>query len=209
MAEPYGPVGSPRYREYLDCIHTSGAHLLSLINDILDIARFDAGQAELEEATIDMTSKISDIVRMMSGQAAKARVALVVDMPPDLPLLTGDRRRMRQILLNLISNALKFTRPGGTVTIRARVDHGFNIEVRDTGIGMAPQDYAKALEPFGQVDCSLARKYEGTGLGLPLTRQLTELHGGVLSLDSKVDVGTTVTVSLPQWRIVGCEEKAA
>jgi signal transduction histidine kinase len=201
--ETFGPLGSPRYKEYLGSIYDSGAHLLSLINDILDISRFDAGHSELNEDIFDPAAKIVDTMRMVEVQAAKAKVALVADIAPDLPHLNADRRRIRQILLNLLSNALKFTQPGGTVTVRAiQTTDGFVLQVTDTGIGIAAHDFAKALEPFGQVDSSLARKYEGTGLGLPLTRLMAELHGGSLVLESLPGQGTTVTVTLPAWRLV-------
>jgi signal transduction histidine kinase len=209
LGEPLGPLGSPRYREYLDNIHTSGAHLLSLINDILDIARFDAGQGELVEDIFDPAMEIADAERMMSIQARKAKVMLVAELAPDMPHLKADRRRVRQILLNLLSNALKFTHAGGTVTVRAHLSaEGLVMQVIDTGIGMRREDFSKALEPFGQVDSSLARKYEGTGLGLPLTRQMVELHGGRLTLESALGQGTTVTVILPAWRLVAAEMAA-
>jgi signal transduction histidine kinase len=208
--ELFGPLGSPRYKEYLANIHNSGTHLLSLINDILDIARYDAGRGELQEEVFDPAEKITDTIAMMSGQAAKAKVSLMGDIASDLPCLKGDRRRMRQILLNLVSNALKFTPSGGKVMVRAfRADQGFVLRVTDTGIGMAHSDFHKALEPFGQVDSSLARKYDGIGLGLPLTRQMVELHGGTLELDSVVGHGTTVTITLPAWRLVSRAEAAA
>jgi signal transduction histidine kinase len=205
MSEALGPLGTPRYKDYLTDVHNSGRHLLELINDILDIARLDAGQAELDETIFSPAEKIQDVVRMMSAQALKAKVTLVADLPPNLPLLTADRRRVRQILLHLVSNALKFTGPGGTVTVRAWADDTFMFQVSDTGIGMSRQDFSKAMEPFGQIDSSLARKYEGTGLGLPLTRQLTELHGGTLALESELGTGTTVTVTLPKWRMAQME----
>jgi signal transduction histidine kinase len=183
---------------------------LSLINDILDIARYDAGRGELQEEVFDPAEKITDTIAMMSGQAAKAKVTLMGDIASDLPCLKGDKRRMRQILLNLVSNALKFTPSGGKVMVRAfRTDQGFVLRVTDTGIGMAHSDFHKALEPFGQVDSSLARKYDGIGLGLPLTRQMVELHGGTLELDSVVGQGTTVTITLPAWRLVSRAEAAA
>jgi signal transduction histidine kinase len=208
--ELFGPLGSPRYKEYLGNIHGSGSHLLSLINDILDIARTDAGRGELQEEVFDPARQITDTIAMMSDQAAKAKVALMGDIAPDLPCLKGDQRRMRQILLNLVSNAVKFTPSGGKVMVRAfRSDQGFVLRVTDTGIGIAHSDFHKALEPFGQVDSSLARKYDGIGLGLPLTRQMVELHGGTLELDSLVGHGTTVTITLPAWRLVSRTEAAA
>jgi signal transduction histidine kinase len=209
QAEACGPV-SPRHKEYLGNIHDSGAHLLSLINDILDIARFDSGSGELSEEVFDPARKIEDTVHIMSAQAMKAKVELVTDIASDLPYVNGDRRRMRQILLNLLSNALKFTPAGGTVTVGAHcVSKGLMIQVSDTGIGIARQDFAKALEPFGQIDSSLARKYQGTGLGLPLTRQLVEMHGGELTLESTPGRGTSVTIILPAWRLVARNELAA
>jgi signal transduction histidine kinase len=208
--ELFGPLGSPRYKEYLGNIHGSGSHLLSLINDILDIARTDAGRGELHEEVFDPTKQITDTIAMMSAQAAKAKVTLMGDIASDLTYLKGDPRRMRQILLNLVSNALKFTPSGGKVMVRAfGAEQGFVLRVTDTGIGIAHSDFHKALEPFGQVDSSLARKYDGIGLGLPLTRQMVELHGGTLELDSVVGQGTTVTITLPAWRQVSRAEAAA
>jgi len=208
--EMYGPLGSRRYKEYLCNIHNSGSHLLSLINDILDIARFDAGRGELQEETFDPAIQIADTIKMMTAQAAKAKVALMGDIASDLPCLKGDQRRIRQVLLNLLSNALKFTPSGGKVTLRVfRSEQGLVLQVTDTGIGIAPSDFHKALEPFGQVDSSLARKYDGIGLGLPLTRQMVELHGGSLDLDSVVGHGTTVSITLPAWRLVSRAEVAA
>jgi signal transduction histidine kinase len=208
--EIFGPLGSARYKEYLGNIHDSGSHLLSLINDILDIARYDAGQGELQEELFDPARLISDTIAMMSAQASKAQVALMGDIASDLPCLKGDKRRIRQVLLNLVSNALKFTPPGGKVTAHAfRDERGFVLQVTDTGIGIAHSDFHKVLEPFGQVDSSLARKYDGIGLGLPLTRQMVELHGGSLDLDSMVGHGTTVTIILPASRLMARAEAAA
>ena len=202
LAEAFGPLGSPRYHDYLNDIRASGAHLLSVINDILDLSRLDAGQGVVEAETFDLGEEIAATLRMVAPQAAKAKVALASRIAPDLPLLKADRRRIVQILLNLLSNALKFTPPGGAVTVRAMADdEGLRLSVSDTGIGIAAEDIPKALEPFGQVDSSLARKYDGTGLGLPLTRRMAELHGGSLVLDSAPGQGTIVTVRLPAWRL--------
>jgi len=203
QGETYGALGSSRYKEYLSDMHMSGTHLLSVINDVLDIARCEAGRGELQEEIFDPATKIADAIQMISMQAAKAEIALFSEIAPALPFLKADSRRIGQILLNLLSNAVKFTPAGGTVTVRASAgENGLTLQVADTGIGMAPEDFAKALEPFGQVDSSLARKYEGTGLGLPLTRQMVELHGGVLTLESVPRQGTVVTVILPPERLV-------
>lgn len=158
LVQDFSKLGPVRYKEYLENIHTSGSHLLSLINDILDIARFNSGQGELVEDIFHPSEEIADTERMMAGQARKARVTLHTEIPAGLPAIKGDRRRIRQILLNLVSNALKFTPAGGSVTASAQVTaDGLMIQVVDTGIGIAPQDFSKALEPFGQVDLSGAQ----------------------------------------------------
>jgi signal transduction histidine kinase len=209
LAERFGAL-SPRYKDYIGDIRDSGARLLGIINDILDISRFETGRAELVEEIFDPADKLGEVTRIMAGQAEEGRVALVCDVAPELPLLKADRGRIGQILLNLISNALKFTPAGGTVTVGAALGAGgLELSVRDDGIGIAPGDMAKALEPFGQVDSSLGRKYEGTGLGLPLTRQMAALHGGSLKLDSVQGGGTRVTVILPASRLVPRAEAAA
>ena len=208
--EVHGPLGASQYRDYIQDIHRSGAHLLSLINDILDVSRLDAGHCELHEEVFDLAGEIEESMHMVSVQARKAQVNLKSDIAPGLPLLNGDCRRMRQILLNLLSNALKFTPPGGEVMTRAFAsDEELVLKVTDTGIGIAPEDFSKVLEPFGQVDSRLARKYQGTGLGLPLTRQLVELHGGRLTLESTLGYGTSVTVILPGSRCVPVRARAA
>ncbi len=209
LSEIFGPLGSARYKEYAGNIQESGKHLLSLINDVLDISRTDAGHVELDEEEFDLSAKIANTMRMISAQAAKAHVNLAADVAPGL-VLNGDKRRIRQILLNLLSNALKFTPAEGSVIVRAfRNADGVVLQVIDTGIGIAPQDFSRALEPFGQVDSSLARKYQGTGLGLPLTRQMAELHGGSLELASVPGKGTTVTVTFPAWRLTAPQAQTA
>jgi signal transduction histidine kinase len=201
--ESLGPLGSPRYKEYVSDIHTSGTHLLSLINDILDISRLDAGDMTLEESTVDLEKVIGEALRMMSLQARESDVTLGQEIEPGLPLVRADARRVKQVLINLLSNAVKFTRAQGSVLVRAFAENdGISISVTDTGIGIAKADLARALERFGQVDSTLARKYEGVGLGLPLARQFVELHGGTLELKSIPNVGTTVLVTLPARRIV-------
>ncbi len=202
VAEISGPI-SARYRDYAKDIHGSGTHLLSLINDVLDLSRLDAGQGELHDEAFDLADLISESLRMVSAQAAKARIATSIDFAPGLPLVRADRRRIKQIVLNLVSNALKFTPANGKVRVRTELTaQGVAITVCDSGIGIAAEDIPRAFEHFGQVDSSLARKYEGTGLGLPLARRLAELHGGSLTLKSAVNFGTTVTVSLPLERLV-------
>jgi signal transduction histidine kinase len=153
---------------------------------------------------------MGESLRMIQSQAQKADIALSTDIADGLPALKADKRRIKQVLVNLLSNAVKFTPSGGRVNISVQLTGvGLALAVADSGIGIAPQDIPKALEVFGQVDSSLARKYEGTGLGLPLSKQLMELHGGSLSLESQVNVGTTVTVTLPQARLVARDMVAA
>jgi signal transduction histidine kinase len=202
--ETFGPIGSPRYKEYAATIRGSGTHLLGLINDVLDLSRLDAGRADLNEEVIFVEHLVETVLTMIEQQAARNGIKLVKDIARDLPRLNGDARRVRQVLINLLSNAIKFTPSGGTVSIRvARNILGeLSFEIADTGVGIAAQDISKALTRFGQVDSRLARKFEGAGLGLPLAKQLMELHGGTLSLTSKVDVGTVVTVTFPLERLV-------
>jgi signal transduction histidine kinase len=201
--EILGPI-SPRYRDYAANIHRSGSHLLALINDILDVSKLDAGKVELIEETVDVAAIVAECAALVEPQAVSSGVTLDAELPKGKYLLRADSRRLRQILLNLMSNAAKFTLAGGYVRvfISACAD-GLSVAVADTGIGIAPEDIPRAFERFGQIDSTLARKYEGTGLGLPLARHLTELHGGRLDLESQVGVGTTITLNFPASRMVG------
>ena len=202
--ETFGPVGSVEYREYAGDIHGSGQHLLELINDILDLSKVESGAQELFEDDIEVPKVTETVLRLVRQSAKEREVELELDLPDGLPLLNGDETKVKQILTNLLTNAIKFTDSGGTVTLRAwcDADSGFVFQIADTGIGIAPDDIPKALAQFGQIDSGINRKYEGTGLGLPLTKALVELHGGNLDLQSQVGVGTTVTVRFPAARIV-------
>jgi signal transduction histidine kinase len=209
-----GPPNSVKYKEYINDIHNSGMHLMELINDILDLSKAEAGAIEGVERLTDAVEIVDACVKLMGPKAERAFVKLAVDYPPDLPYLWMDPKHLRQILLNLMSNAVKFTPEGGSVTIGIIYDAtGLHIAVRDTGIGMRPEDVPKAMAPFGQIDSSLARKYQGTGLGLPLTKRLTEFYGGVLNIDTALDNGTTVTVHfMPErlrWNDGAAASKAA
>jgi signal transduction histidine kinase len=200
----FGPIGSERYREYARDIYESGTHLLNLINDILDVSKAEAGKIELHEEIVKIDRVIDASVRLIQERARDANLELTMPETSSLPAVRADERRLKQVLLNLLSNAVKFTPAGGRVAIAANTtaDQGFSLQVSDTGIGIAEADIAKVLSPFGQVDSKLARKYEGTGLGLSLSKALVELHGGELTIDSTVGVGTTVTVTLPPERVV-------
>ena len=202
MDELFGPLGEPKYEGYVRDIHESGRHLLRLINDILDLAKIEAGKIQLDEQLTDVTETVRFCLKIISDGADTDGVKLLVNIPPDLPMLYADEQRLKQILINLLSNAVKFTEANGEVRLRISVsEHGrFVFEVSDTGIGMAEEDLTRVMEPFTQVDGSLSRKYEGTGLGLPITRSFMELHGGKLELKSRLGVGTTATMIFPACR---------
>jgi signal transduction histidine kinase len=198
--ELHGALGSDRYNDYARDIHQSGRHLLEIINDILDIAKVEAGKLELRQNQIRVADLFATCSRLMDERATSAGVALHVEMPDDVPVLVADDTRLRQILLNLLSNAIKFTPSGGSVVMRADIaaDGQCELHVTDTGIGMTEQEISHAMQPFTQIDNSLSRRFEGTGLGLPLTKALVELHSGELKLRSERGVGTTASILLPQ-----------
>jgi PAS domain S-box-containing protein len=204
--EALGPVGSPLYRDYAGDIHSSGEHLLSLINDILDISKIEAGKAEIYRENVDFIALIESAISLIREPADAAHISIIKDLPGDTsPSLFADPRRIKQVLINLLSNSIKFTEPGGAITIRLRYgdDGGYVLDVMDTGIGMAAEDIPKALTRFQQIDATLGRQHAGTGLGLPLAKSLVELHGGSLGLQSQPGKGTTVTVKLPVECTVG------
>jgi signal transduction histidine kinase len=201
--ELLGPL-SERYRQYADDIHVSGQHLHALVTDILNLSRIEMGRIELEEEEIGIARLIQGCVNMLGMRAQEQGVRMVVEpLPDDLPALRCDRLRLMQALLNLVSNAVKFTPKFGTVTVGSSVSSdGVVLSVTDTGIGMRPEDIPLALEPFRQIDTQYVRNYDGVGLGLALTKSLVELHGGKLELVSALGEGTKATVRLPASRIV-------
>jgi two-component system cell cycle sensor histidine kinase PleC len=200
--EMFGPLGHPRYREYAHDVHGAGRHLLALINDILDLSKAEAGKFELACEEISPTDIVMECIRLMRGRAQEAGLRLSHDLSSALPNLMVDRLRFKQVLLNLCSNAIKFTPRGGSVCISAacRGDGSFILAVRDTGIGMEPEMIPFALEPFRQIASPFSRKVQGTGLGLALVKSLVECHGGILDVESAVDQGTTVRLTLPPAR---------
>jgi len=203
-SEMFGSLGNPHYTEYARDIHESGSHLLNLINDILDVSKLEAGKIEIIESDCDVGEVIATAGLFVRELALEGDVEVKLDCGSALPPLRADERRLKQILINLLSNAVKFTPPGGKITVSVQADpaRGFVVEVRDTGIGIAPEDIPKALEPFAQIDSTLSRRYEGTGLGLPLTRSLIELHGGTIHIESELGEGTLITVTFPPERII-------
>jgi PAS domain S-box-containing protein len=208
--EIFGPLEPVAYRTYLQDIHESGMHLLELINDILDMSKAEAGMTDLTETPVDVAALARTSVRLMARRAESGGITLGEELPDDLPLLLADERRLRQILLNLVSNAVKFTEEGGSVVVSARCDaEGLVISVADTGIGMSEEDQVRVMEPFVQADSRLSRRYEGTGLGLPLTKVLVNAHGGIFRLDSRLGVGTTASVIFPPSRVVSTAEHSS
>jgi len=189
---------------YADDIMKSGRHLLELINSILDLSKVESGTASLAEDEVALREVIDDSLVTVREQASEAGLAIDTNLPATLPVIRGDTTRLRQVFINLLSNAVKFTPRGGSVAVSARYekDGGFAVIVADTGIGMTEAELVIAMEPFGQVENSLARSFEGTGLGLPLARRMTELHGGRLTLRSVKGVGTSVEIYLPSSRIL-------
>ncbi|HEX2113063.1 MAG TPA: ATP-binding protein [Alphaproteobacteria bacterium] len=197
-----GPVGHEAYREYARDINRSGEHLLDIINDILDLSKVEAGKLELHEEQIAIASVFRSCVRIVEPRAKEAGLSLNVLAPLTIPPLWADEIRLKQILINLLSNAVKFTPKGGRVSLSAAfTGDAIAIIVADTGIGMTPEQIPLALESFRQIESAQSRKYQGTGLGLPLAKKLAELHGGTLQIESAPGQGTTVTVRLPASRI--------
>ena len=201
--EVFGPVGSPQYAEYAGHIHSSGEHLLGLINDVLDLSRIEAGRFVIKAIEIDLKDQIASALNLFAVRAAEGKIDLKRDIESDLPLLIADERAVRQVLLNLISNAVKFTPEDGTVTVFARRNQqgGLDVGVTDTGVGISANDVTYVFEAFGQGQHDISIKEKGTGLGLPIVRGLVEAHGGKVSLASELDKGTTVTVSFPRERL--------
>jgi signal transduction histidine kinase len=202
--ELFGPLGSRPYREYAVLIHESAEHLLDVISDVLDASKAETGTLAIEEGIVDAAAVVRNCIGVVAGAVAEKGLSLATEIDPDPPRLRADHGRIRQIILNLLLNAVKFTPPKGRVTLRLHRDAGGGVvlSVADTGIGMSQDDMAAALEPFAQAESSLTRRFQGTGLGLPLARALMRLHGGDLSLESEVGRGTTVTVRFPRERVL-------
>ncbi len=191
--------------EYAGLIHSSGHHLLTLINDILDLAKIEAGSWSLRESEIALGALIADACAMIEPKAAAGDCVIVAQIDPALPKVIADERALKQILLNLASNAVKFTRAGGCITLFGRIEPSGEacFGVRDTGVGIAPDDIARVFESFGQGRHDVVAADKGTGLGLPIVKGLIEAHGGRIALESQVGEGTTVTVYLPANRVCG------
>jgi len=208
--EIYGPLGTDRYKEYAQDINSSGIHLLNIINDILDLSKIEAGKFELVEEEVEMRYLLEAVRRIVAPRAEQAGVSLEQWMYDEDLVVKCDERTIKQILINLLSNAIKFSPEKSVVRIHIEpTETALRIAVIDKGIGMAPEDIPRALEPFRQVDGALTRNYEGTGLGLPLARRLAELHNGTLTIESTPGEGTSVFIDLPLERIDAPEAKPA
>jgi signal transduction histidine kinase len=199
-----GPIGNEKYRSYVADIHQCGMHLLNIINDILDLSKAEAGKLELSEDVFDLRDTIRSVRQLIGTRIADGGLSASVELPADLPLLRADERKTKQVLLNLVNNAVKFTPSGGHIEIAGRFDpgKGVRVTVSDTGVGIAPADLARVLEPFEQVGSLSSRTRQGTGLGLPLVKAIMERHGGTIEITSEVGVGTRVSVNFPPRRAV-------
>lgn len=196
--EVLGPIDNPQYADYVNDINMSGAYLLELINDILDMSRIEAGRLTLETKLCSLKLLLDDCIHIVSTQAENENIELRTSLPEDIKVVI-DQRAIKQVMLNLMSNAIKFTSEGGIVELDVEMDPStINIYVKDTGIGIEPSAISKLGKPFQQVENQLTKSYSGTGLGLAISRSLVDLHGGDLNIESEVGVGTTVHVSLPR-----------
>ncbi len=200
-------LANEQYRSYISDIHLSGRHLLDIINDILDFAKAEAGQLVLFESNVDVQQVAQAIERLLGPRARDSGVDLKIRIPADLPLVWCDERKLKQMLLNLVNNAVKFTPSGGVIEIAARLDlEGFVVAVRDSGIGIAEEDLGRVMEPFVQAETTLSRRQEGTGLGLALVKSMIEIHGGRLRLESALGNGTSAELVFPAERISAARE---
>ncbi|HAD85823.1 MAG TPA: hypothetical protein DCG48_00530 [Rhodospirillaceae bacterium] len=202
--EPYGELGNPKYGEYLTDIRSTSAHMLDLVNDLLDVAKIEAGHIEMRESWASVPNILDDCRRLMAADASAGGVELVVKTAPDLPALHCDPGRVRQIVVNLLSNSVKFTPKGGRITIAARPDRvgGIVMRVEDTGIGIPRDALDDVFEPYTQIRANhLVKGQQGSGLGLSLVRILADLHQATLGIESVENQGTTVTVRFPPTRV--------
>ncbi len=202
--QTYGPLGDRRYLDYSTNIHDSGAHLLGIINDVLELSKVEAGKFVLQEVEIDIRDTVELVTRLIEPRAAERGIAVATDIAPDLPGLIADDRALKQILLNLLSNAVKFTPAAGDVSVRAgcNTDGDMELVVSDSGHGIPEDQLSLVMQPFHQVNSALARTEGGTGLGLPLSASLVALHDGQMQIESVVNKGTTITITLPQERLI-------
>jgi signal transduction histidine kinase len=201
LQERFGPIGNPRYRGYTEDIHQSGLYALSLLNDLLDISKIEAGKFELDFTAVDVAEVVESCVASLQPLAKRTRIVLRTSLAQDLPLVVADPRRLKQTLLNLLTNAIKFTTEGGQVIVSGTlVDGELRVRVRDNGVGMSKNEIAYAMQPFHQLDTA-PRRQSGTGLGLPLTKALADANRARLELTSEPGVGTSADIIFPAERL--------
>lgn len=211
MKETFGPLGSEKYGEYMGDVHSSARHLLEIINEVLDMSKIEAGRVELDEEYFDIADLIFSVERMMASRAFSSGLTIEENVEKGLPAFFADPRLVRQILINLVGNAVKYSQKNGTISIHAKkLGTGeLQIVVEDNGVGIPKEKISEALEPFGQVNMSAeSQSIQGTGLGLPLAKAMTELHGGSLILESDKGQGTKVTVIFPPNRFQHAEDQS-
>src|SRR5947207_10417554 len=204
MEERFGPIGNERYREYIKDVHSSGGHLVSLINDLLDLSKIEAGKLDLVFASVNLNALVQQCVALMQPQANRERIIIRSSLSPSLPPVMADARSVRQIVLNLLSNSIKFTGAGGQVIVStALTERGeATLRVRDTGAGMSEKEIETALEPFRQIATSTRWGSGGTGLGLPLSKALVEANRATFTIRSAVNAGTLVEITFPSTRVL-------
>ncbi|MGH1404421.1 MAG: PAS domain-containing sensor histidine kinase [Alphaproteobacteria bacterium] len=208
IKKTFGSVENDKYQEYLEDIHMSAEHLLEIINEVLDMSKIEAGRLDLIEEPVDVRDTIDSVVRMLSSRVFSSDIEIVQDVRPEVHMILADYRLIRQVLINLVTNAIKFSAKGTAITIRAYLDEGSGdliLSVVDQGKGIEKAKISRALEPFGQVSDTPDHRdvyNQGTGLGLPLAKAMINMHGGQFLLESEVGIGTTVTVTLPKYRIL-------
>jgi len=200
--ELFGPIGNEKYLEYIKDVHTSSLHLLSIINDVLDMSKIEAGKIELAKEVVQIQNVISEVMRMVHERARSRDIELTAQLSDENIEIWADERSMKQIFLNLLSNAIKFSKEGGQIYVRIVTDQPdiAVLEIKDHGIGMSEEEQERALQPFGQAKPVTTRNYGGTGLGLPITKGLVEAHGGTMTIDSRAGYGTLVRIVLPRER---------
>ena len=203
LAELFGPVGSHKYMEYLRDIHDSGEHLLELITDILDMSKIESGTLELHEVDLEISAVVEACRKLILNRAQDKKITLTAELPSPSPVVHVDSVRLKQIIINLLTNAVKYTPAGGDIAmiVDYEANGGLYLTIADTGIGMSAEDIPRALEPFAQVSDIMSSVREGVGLGLHLTRTLVEMHDGRLGIESQPGQGTAVTVYLPAQRV--------
>ncbi|MAZ76176.1 MAG: PAS domain-containing sensor histidine kinase [Micavibrio sp.] len=204
IKETFGPLGDPKYAEYLGDIHLSARHLLEIINEVLDMSKIEAGRVDLDEREVDIVALVETVARIATSRIFSSDLSVKVDVRADFPRLYSDPRLLRQILINLVTNAVKYSPNGGVITISGedRGKDGLDLIVSDQGMGIPEDRVKEAMEPFGQIhEPTQSTPYQGTGLGLPLAKAMVEMHGGHLNLKSKEGEGTTVSISFPAQRV--------